>query len=227
MFLAAYSQDQTARVGAVHLHALSLNQGAKIGDEAYTEPLVIKLEALDAKHPQLLYEARLCKILQGGGSAVGIPKLYWYGIEGDYYAMVLEMLDWSLEHLFNYCGRRCVPPPMPEPVSRNTAISICAVAHTNAHTTSGALGIREPVSRTQTYEGWSQDVACTIVSYLITCGGSSAAPVVVPVPVPEPTLPPAAGAASQVQHTADTQHPLFSLGIAGQCMTVHERASMG
>jgi|Transcript_79476 serine/threonine protein kinase len=84
----------------------AIYEGAKIGDEAYTEPLVIKLEALDAKHPQLLYEARLCKILQGGGSAVGIPKLYWYGIEGDYYAMVLEMLDWSLEHLFNYCGRR-------------------------------------------------------------------------------------------------------------------------
>eukprot|EP00985_Skeletonema_marinoi_P029455 scaffold27929_cov124-Skeletonema_marinoi.AAC.1 len=57
------------------------------------EEVAIKLESVKTKHPQLLYE-------------IGIPNVRWYGIEGDYNVMVLDLLGPSLEDLFNYCGRR-------------------------------------------------------------------------------------------------------------------------
>eukprot|EP00667_Euglena_gracilis_P026001 EG_transcript_30913 len=105
-----HGEEVELRVGNQFVIGNKIDSGS-FGDvyEGYcintSEPVVIKLEARNAKHPQLLYEARLSKILHGGGTALGIPRLLWYGIEGEYYAMVMEMLDWSLEHLFNYCGR--------------------------------------------------------------------------------------------------------------------------
>lgn len=36
----------------------------------------------------------------------GIPDTYWYGVEGDYKCLVMELLGQSLEDLFQFCGRK-------------------------------------------------------------------------------------------------------------------------
>lgn len=70
------------------------------------DPVGIKLEPVTAKYPQLLYEAKLYKVLNSGGSVVGIPRVRWSGVEGDYNVLVIDLLGPSLEDLFNFCGRR-------------------------------------------------------------------------------------------------------------------------
>ncbi|KAH3673141.1 hypothetical protein WICMUC_003864 [Wickerhamomyces mucosus] len=67
------------------------------------ELVAIKLESIMTRHPQLEFEARVYKALSGG---VGIPFVRWYGTEGDYNAMVIDLLGPSLEDLFNYCNRK-------------------------------------------------------------------------------------------------------------------------
>lgn len=67
------------------------------------EEVAIKLEPCRTKHPQLFYEAKIYKILAGGA---GIPYVRWYGVEGEYNVMVLDLLGPSLEDLFNFCARK-------------------------------------------------------------------------------------------------------------------------
>jgi len=67
------------------------------------EEVAIKLESVKSRHPQLLYESKIYRILSGG---VGIPNLNWYGVEGDYNVMVIELLGPSLEDLFMFCSRK-------------------------------------------------------------------------------------------------------------------------
>ncbi|CAE8632118.1 unnamed protein product, partial [Polarella glacialis] len=68
-----------------------------------SEEVGIKLESIKSKHPQLLYESKLYKILAGG---VGVPNVHWYGVEGDYNVMVIDLLGPSLEDLFSFCNRK-------------------------------------------------------------------------------------------------------------------------
>lgn len=67
------------------------------------EEVAIKLESIRSRHPQLDYESRVYRYLSGG---VGIPFIRWFGREGEYNAMVIDLLGPSLEDLFNYCHRR-------------------------------------------------------------------------------------------------------------------------
>ena len=45
--------------------------------------IAIKLEAKNTRHPQLIYEAKVLKLLQGQPSC-GVPTLLWYGTEGKF-----------------------------------------------------------------------------------------------------------------------------------------------
>uniref|UniRef100_A0A183U2Q6 Protein kinase domain-containing protein n=1 Tax=Toxocara canis TaxID=6265 RepID=A0A183U2Q6_TOXCA len=64
---------------------------------------ILALTLFKARHPQLLYESKVYKILQGG---VGIPHIRWYGSEREYNVLVMDLLGPSLEDLFNFCSRR-------------------------------------------------------------------------------------------------------------------------
>ena len=67
-----------------------------------SEEVAIKLERVGSKCPKLLVEAKLYRILAGG---VGIPNVFWYGVEGEFNAMVLDLLGPSLEDVFHSHGR--------------------------------------------------------------------------------------------------------------------------
>ncbi|KAE9600326.1 hypothetical protein Lal_00045751 [Lupinus albus] len=67
------------------------------------EIVAIKIENGKTKHPQLLYEAKLYNILQGGS---GIPSIKWFGVDAEDNALVIDLLGPSLEDLFVYCGRK-------------------------------------------------------------------------------------------------------------------------
>ncbi|XP_074563486.1 casein kinase 1-like protein 2 [Curcuma longa] len=67
------------------------------------EEIAIKLENVKTKHPRLLYESNVYGILQGG---TGILNVRWFGVEGDYNVLVMDLLGPSLEDLFNFCSRK-------------------------------------------------------------------------------------------------------------------------
>mmetsp|Transcript_16394 Transcript_16394/g.37805 ORF Transcript_16394/g.37805 Transcript_16394/m.37805 type:complete len:458 (+) Transcript_16394:102-1475(+) len=67
------------------------------------EELAVKLESTKSKHPQLMYEGKLLKHLQG---VPGIANVHFCDVHGDYNVLVMDLLGPSLEDLFNICNRR-------------------------------------------------------------------------------------------------------------------------
>ncbi|EAN81733.1 casein kinase, delta isoform, putative [Trypanosoma cruzi] len=70
------------------------------------ETVAIKLEQAKTRHPQLAFEARFYRILNAGGGVVGIPNILFYGVEGEFNVMVMDLLGPSLEDLFSFCDRK-------------------------------------------------------------------------------------------------------------------------
>lgn len=68
----------------------------------HSKDVAIKLESMKNKHSQLQYEGKIYSALQGG---IGIPSYFWYGSQGNYNILVIELLGSSLEVLFNNCNR--------------------------------------------------------------------------------------------------------------------------
>jgi len=40
------------------------------------------------------------------GPNVGVPYVRWFGVEGDFNVMVMDLLGPSLEDLFSFCNRK-------------------------------------------------------------------------------------------------------------------------
>ncbi|OAF68389.1 hypothetical protein A3Q56_03824 [Intoshia linei] len=68
------------------------------------DEVAVKLESQKARHPQLLYESRIYRILQPG---IGIPTFKWFGLyKKEYNILIMELLGPSLEDLFHFCSRQ-------------------------------------------------------------------------------------------------------------------------
>jgi casein kinase 1 len=72
-------------------------------NEQSGEKVAVKLEPINCKHPMLMYESKVYKILAG---RLGVPSVHWYGVEGDYNAMVIDLLGPSLRKLRRSCKRK-------------------------------------------------------------------------------------------------------------------------
>ncbi|KAL8122882.1 hypothetical protein AgCh_011021 [Apium graveolens] len=93
--------------GAIEVQRKSMGRARVIGWAAerlrFKEKAWAGLEYIKTKYPQLLYEANLYKVLQGGS---GIPNVRWFGVVGDYNVLVMDLLGPSLEDLFSFCSRK-------------------------------------------------------------------------------------------------------------------------
>ncbi|KAI9322110.1 kinase-like domain-containing protein [Dichotomocladium elegans] len=67
------------------------------------QQIAIKFESRKSEAPQLRDEYRTYKVLSG---LPGIPQAYFFGQEGVYNALVMDLLGPSLEDLFDMCNRR-------------------------------------------------------------------------------------------------------------------------
>jgi serine/threonine protein kinase len=94
---------------ALHVAQKRFKLEEKLGSGAFGEiyaghelgtdtPVAIKLERVDARYPQLGYEARIYHSLQNNMNG-GIPHMHYFGTEGLYNVLVLDRLGKNMETL--------------------------------------------------------------------------------------------------------------------------------
>merc|ERR1712096_484703 len=76
------------KIGSGSFGDIYIGTNVQTGDE-----VAIKLEFSNTKHPQLHIECRFYEVMSDG---CGIPSIKWYGSEGEYNVLVMELLGPSL-----------------------------------------------------------------------------------------------------------------------------------
>ena len=89
---------QGRKIGSGSFGDVFLAVNISTGDE-----VAVKLESTKSRQPQLLYESKVLRVLSGG---VGLPTVHYFGVEGEFNVMVVDLLGPSLEDLFVFCNRR-------------------------------------------------------------------------------------------------------------------------
>lgn len=97
------SSDQKKLLGQVYgqhyklvkfLGSGSFGEAYECEDSRNSQHYAIKLESAKTRAPQLKIEYKIYSLLGGG---VGIPAVHYYGEEGEYNILVMELLELSLE----------------------------------------------------------------------------------------------------------------------------------
>jgi serine/threonine protein kinase len=82
---------------------LEIRVGGKYRLGKNNEEVAIKLENVSTRHPQLSYESKLMKLMQ---ESAGVPAMLWFGSEGGFNVLIMELLGPSIEDLFLYCNKK-------------------------------------------------------------------------------------------------------------------------
>lgn len=69
-------------------------------DQETDEKVALKLEHEATAHPQLINEHRAYRRMEG---ETGIPRILWFGREGEYWCLVMPLLGPSLSDLHTFC----------------------------------------------------------------------------------------------------------------------------
>lgn len=85
------------KIGSGSFGDVYLAKNIKTGEE-----VAVKIEPVETRHPQLLYESKVYRTLRGGKC---VPEISYYGQEYNYNILVMDLLGPSLEDLFGYCSR--------------------------------------------------------------------------------------------------------------------------
>jgi serine/threonine protein kinase len=104
----------THRENWVFLNTYRIHTAQKVGSGSFGEifratdvntgeEVAVKVERTSARQPQLVYESRIYRLLQG---EPGIPNVKACQPDGDVYVMVMDLLGPSLEDVFSACNRR-------------------------------------------------------------------------------------------------------------------------